>query len=208
MVALWTHCRRQASDREEKHNSPGTRGGRGQKKTKNSTIEASMLLKKNDGILKRIQNELRIDCTMRALNAEFELLDATRVPARVWDAGMRPGSRLPGWRRSGGARENTKTVGTKLRSTCKQRTSLFWMLQIARVLHANQPQSMPEMSKNGTICVGQMARSRLLRTATDEPTAPLGEGFIVLVLCGRYRQRGVGAPMPRSRIAETKRECL
>ena len=35
---------------------------------------------------KRTQNELRIDCTMRALNAEFELFDATRVPARC---GMR-----------------------------------------------------------------------------------------------------------------------
>ena len=42
---------------------------------------------------------------MRALDAEFELLGATRVPARVWDAGMRPGWRLPGWRRSGAARE-------------------------------------------------------------------------------------------------------
>jgi hypothetical protein len=50
-----------------------------------------MLLKTKDGILKRTQNELRIDSTMRALNAEFELFGATRVPARVWDAGMRPG---------------------------------------------------------------------------------------------------------------------
>jgi hypothetical protein len=75
--------------------------------TKNSTIEASMLMKTNDGILKRTQNELknqlRIDCTMRAINAEFELVDATRVPASVWDAGMRPASGLPGRRRSGGA---------------------------------------------------------------------------------------------------------
>jgi hypothetical protein len=75
-----------------------------------------MLLKTNDGILKRIQNELRIDCTMRALNAEFELFDATRVPAGVWDAGMRQGSKLPEWEKSGGSRGSTKTAGTKLRS--------------------------------------------------------------------------------------------
>ena len=76
-----------------------------------------MLLKTNEAFRKRTQNELGIDCTMRAFNTEFELLDATRVPAGVWDAGTRPGWRLPGWRRSGGARETTKTVGTKLRST-------------------------------------------------------------------------------------------
>jgi len=76
-----------------------------------------MLLKTNDDILKRTQNELGIDCTMRALNTEFELFDATRAPAGVWDAGMLPSWTLPGWRRSGGARENAKTAGTKLRST-------------------------------------------------------------------------------------------
>ncbi len=64
-----------------------------------------MLLKTHDGILKRTQNELRIDSTMRALNTEFELFDATRVLASVSDAGMRRGWRLPGWRRSGGERE-------------------------------------------------------------------------------------------------------
>jgi len=47
---------------------------------------------------------------MRAFNTEFELFDATRVPAGVWDARMRPCWRLPAWRRSGGARENTKQL--------------------------------------------------------------------------------------------------
>jgi hypothetical protein len=94
----------------------GRSRGSGFTKTKNNTNEASKLLKTNDGILKRTQNELGIDCTMRALNTEFELFGATRVPAGVWGAGVRAGWRLPGWRRSEGARENTKTVGTKLRS--------------------------------------------------------------------------------------------
>jgi hypothetical protein len=53
VVILWTHCRRQASVREEKRNSPGTGENRARKKTKNSTNEANMLLKTKDGFAKR-----------------------------------------------------------------------------------------------------------------------------------------------------------
>jgi len=45
MVILWTHCRWQAVEREEKRNSPGTGENGGRKETKNSTNEASKLLK-------------------------------------------------------------------------------------------------------------------------------------------------------------------
>jgi len=108
VVLLWTHCRGQASDREEKRNSPDTRENRDPKKTKNSTNEASMLLKTHDGISKRTQNELKFGCTMRALKTEFELFGATRVPARVRGAGMRQGSNLPELEKCRGSRENTK----------------------------------------------------------------------------------------------------
>ena len=50
---------------------------------------------------------------MRALNAEFELFDAPRVPAEDWSEG----TVLSGRGKSGGAGEITKIVGTKLRST-------------------------------------------------------------------------------------------
>jgi hypothetical protein len=56
---------------------------------------------------------------MRALNTEFELFDATRVPAGVWDAGVRPDSRLPRWRRSGGAREKYKNSGNEAKKYLK-----------------------------------------------------------------------------------------
>jgi hypothetical protein len=125
VVILWTHRRGQASDREEKRNSPGTGENLGPGITKNSTNEASMLLKTRDGILKRTQNELRIDSTMRASIAEFELFGATRVPARVWDAGMRPGWRLPGWRRSGDARHNAKTSWNEAKKYLKTKDITF-----------------------------------------------------------------------------------
>jgi len=45
---------------------------------------------------------------MRALKREFELFGATRVPPRVWGAGMRQGSNLPAGEKSAGSRGNTK----------------------------------------------------------------------------------------------------
>jgi hypothetical protein len=50
VVILWTDCRGQASGHEEMLNSPGTRKNRAPKKTKNSTSEASMLLKTKKGM--------------------------------------------------------------------------------------------------------------------------------------------------------------
>ena len=74
MVILWTHCRGQASDREEKRNSPGTWGKPDPKKTKNSTIEASILLKTNKAMsetkLKRTQNECNFEHRRRDLNLQ------------------------------------------------------------------------------------------------------------------------------------------
>jgi hypothetical protein len=55
MVLLWTHCRGQAVEREERRNSPGTGENRGTKKTKNNTNEASKLLK----TLKCCRNEAK-----------------------------------------------------------------------------------------------------------------------------------------------------
>jgi len=45
---------------------------------------------------------------MRALNPQFELLDATRLLAGIWSAGVRRDSNLPGWRKSAGAEKNAK----------------------------------------------------------------------------------------------------
>ena len=74
MVILWTHCREQASDREEKRNSRRTRGIRGPEKTKDSTIEASMFLKIKKGMsetnLKRTQNECSFERQRRDLNLQ------------------------------------------------------------------------------------------------------------------------------------------
>ena len=55
MVILWTLCRGQAVEREENRNSPGTGENRGPTKTKNSTNEASKLLK----ILRCCRNEAK-----------------------------------------------------------------------------------------------------------------------------------------------------
>jgi hypothetical protein len=49
VVIWWTHCHGRASDRDEKRNSPGTRENRGPEETKNSTNEASKLMKKRIG---------------------------------------------------------------------------------------------------------------------------------------------------------------
>ena len=49
MVRLRTHCRGQTSEREEKRNRPGTGENREPKQRKNSTIEASKLLKTRNG---------------------------------------------------------------------------------------------------------------------------------------------------------------
>jgi hypothetical protein len=61
----WSFCghivvgeRRDGRMGKEKRDGPGHSRGSGFTKTKNSTNEASMLLKTNDGILKRTQNEL------------------------------------------------------------------------------------------------------------------------------------------------------
>jgi hypothetical protein len=116
VVILWTHCRGWASDREEKRNSPCNQENRDPKITKNNTNEASKLLKTNDGILKRTQNELKLIVQMRALNTEFELFGATLVPAGTMGAGMRQGSKLPDFQTSEGSRGSAKTVGTNSRS--------------------------------------------------------------------------------------------
>jgi len=54
VVILWTHCRGQASNREEKRNSPCNRENRDPKVKKNNTNEASMLLKTHEA-LERLQ---------------------------------------------------------------------------------------------------------------------------------------------------------
>ena len=98
MVILWTHCREQASDREEKCNSPGTGEIRGPKKTKNSTNEASMLLKTKKGTsetkLKRTQNEPQLSAQMRDIEPKFELFDTAHVPAGDWIVGDAAGNEI------------------------------------------------------------------------------------------------------------------
>ncbi len=63
VVIWWTPCRGQATHREEKRNSPGTRENRGLKKTKNSTIEASMFLKTKDGRCETKLKRTQIECS-------------------------------------------------------------------------------------------------------------------------------------------------
>jgi hypothetical protein len=70
---------------------------------------------------KRTQNELRVDCTMRALNAEFELFGATRALAEVRGAGMQQGSKLPGW----GSVRKYKNSGNEAKKYLKTKDITF-----------------------------------------------------------------------------------
>ena len=79
MVILWTHSRRQDPHREEKRHSPGTGENRALTTTKNSTNEASILLKTKDGLAKRTKNELEVSAQMRAMEPKFELVDIAHV---------------------------------------------------------------------------------------------------------------------------------
>jgi len=98
VVILWTHCRGQAAEREEKRNSPVTEENRGPEKTKNSTIEASMLLKTKKCMsrtkLKRTQNEPQLSAQMREIEPNFELIDIARVGAGVWTVGDGAGTEI------------------------------------------------------------------------------------------------------------------
>ena len=60
VVILWTPCRGQASDCEEKCNTPGMPETRCPKKTKNSTIEASRLLKTQRCVRNEAKKYLKI----------------------------------------------------------------------------------------------------------------------------------------------------
>jgi hypothetical protein len=57
------------------------------KKTKNSTNEASMLLKTKIGISKRTQNEPQLSAQMREIEPKFEPFDIAHVPAGDWIVG-------------------------------------------------------------------------------------------------------------------------
>ena len=79
MVTLWTPCREWASDCEEKCNTPYRRENWDLKITKNSTNEASMLLKTRDAFRKRTQNELKTSAQVREIESKLELSDSAHV---------------------------------------------------------------------------------------------------------------------------------
>ena len=83
---------------------------RSREKHKNNTIEASMLLKTQDGIGKRTQNELKnepgFECQMRELNSNSELSRAACVQAG--ESEMRKGTERVRGRKPGATREKYK----------------------------------------------------------------------------------------------------
>jgi len=173
-------------------------GGTGDPKiTKNNTNEASMLLKTNDAFRKRTQNELRIDCTMRALNTEFELFDASCVPASVWGAGLRPGWRFPGWRRR---HQPQRGVLTQPRPTA-------WVNEAVPLRFAKALKGRDQFSGRASQAVSREAYCALsgLNANCTTGSRPQAVGLG----CGGAAPLGLSAvPAPHSGIEETKRECL
>jgi hypothetical protein len=125
VVILWTHCRRQASDREEKRNSPGTREGQGPKKTKNDTNEASMSLKTNEAFRKRTQNEPQLSAQMREINPKFELIDGARVGAVDWIVGDAAGTGVARLAETRGTAREYKNNWNKARMLMKTKHITF-----------------------------------------------------------------------------------
>ena len=87
-------------------------GGATPKKHQNNTIEASMLLKRKEGVWKRTQNELNIERQLHRLNPNSELSQA-RVRAGGLRLEMRKGTEAVRSRKPGTSRENAKTIRTK-----------------------------------------------------------------------------------------------
>jgi hypothetical protein len=74
--------------REGKAGSSGRAGETGVRNNKNNTIEASMLLKTNEGVcktkLKRTPNEPQLSAEIRASRVEFELSSSRLVLIRLF----------------------------------------------------------------------------------------------------------------------------
>jgi hypothetical protein len=129
----------------------------------NNTIEASMSLKTKICISKRTQ----IEYPMRALNPTFELFGIAELQAAVSNRRRPQESKSAEPGEAQRIATKYKTVGTKLRSTSKQRTSLFSMLHISRVLCAHQSQSDPKGSARRQILRKRSQDSRLASGCGD-----------------------------------------
>ena len=80
---------------------------------------------------------------MRALDTQFELFDTLHLPTGDWNRGKQQGSKLLG---QGSARKY-KNSGNEAKKYLKTNDITFFMLQIARILHANLHKSSAETSK-------------------------------------------------------------
>jgi hypothetical protein len=129
VVIWWTHCRGQASLREEKRNSPGIGENRGPKKTGNDTIEASMLLKTQKGMsetkLKRTQNEPQLSAQMRETELEFEHIGIAQFPAGDWIVGDAAGTGIARLGETRGTAREYKNTGNKARMLMKTNDITF-----------------------------------------------------------------------------------
>jgi len=116
-------------EREENRNSPATEENRGPGKTKNSTIEASMLLKTKKGMsrtkLKRTQNELQLSAQMREIEPKFELFDNAHVGAGNWIVGEVAGTEITRLVETRGTSREHKNSGNKAKKWLKTKHITF-----------------------------------------------------------------------------------
>jgi hypothetical protein len=126
---LWTHCREQASDREEERNSPGTGENRGPRKTKIVGTNSVMLLKTKKEMpetkLKRTQNELKLSAQMREIEPKFELFDIASVGAGDWIVGDAAGTEIARLGETRGTAREFKNSGNKARMLMKTKDITF-----------------------------------------------------------------------------------
>ncbi len=101
-------------------------------KHKNSTIEASMLLKIKEGSCKTEQNEpennpkrTQFECEMRAINAQFEIFYMGRVPAGYSSGGTRLGSETDGSGSALGSARKYKKSGNEAKKYLKTKDITF-----------------------------------------------------------------------------------
>ncbi len=133
-------------------------------KTKNSTNEASMLLKTKRGFQKRTQNELKtnpkLSAQMREVEPKLEVFDIVRVGAGDWIVGEAAGTELARLGETRGTAGEIKNTGNKARMSKKTKHITFLNAANQGLLCANRHKSGPEGSKGNLGKRGQAAASQ------------------------------------------------
>jgi hypothetical protein len=95
-----------------------------------------MLLKTNDGILKRTQNELQLSAQMREIEPKFELFDIAHVRAGDLIVGDGAGTEIARLREARGTAREYKNTRNKARMLMKTKHITFLKAESdARFVH-------------------------------------------------------------------------